>query len=107
MNPEIAKYWNEALKDYNDAKVDFQKGDSDSIIKQKLWMAICNGQLMTRLLNSTGEESLISAGTALDSLGQLERLGTRQAFNKVMHALKEYHNLVSYEYNLPLPTDLE
>ena len=106
MNPEIAKYWNEALNDYNDAKVAFEKGESDSI-KKKLWMAICNGQLMTRLLNSTGEESLISAGTALDNLGQLEHLGTRQAFNKVSQALKEYRNLVPDEYNLPLPNGLD
>lgn len=107
MNPEIAKYWNEALKDYNDAKVAFKNDESDSIIKEKLWMAICNGQLMTSLLNSTGEESLISAGTALESLSQLERLGTRQAFIKVLQALKEYRNLVTNEYNLPVPTDLE
>jgi ABC-type microcin C transport system duplicated ATPase subunit YejF len=107
MNPEIAKYWNEALNYYNDAKVAFKKGESDSVVKEKLWGSITYGHLMTRLLNPTGEESVISAGTALDSLSQLECLGIRQAFNKVLQALKEYRNLVPDEYNLPLPTGLD
>ena len=107
MNPEIAKYWNEALKNFNDAKVAFKKGGSDSDIIKKLWTATSNGQFMIRKLNQGGEESLIAAGTAIETLSQLERLNTKQAFGKVLQALREYRNLVPDEYNLPLPIGLD
>ena len=107
MNPKIAKCWNEALKSFDDAKVALKNGQPDSDIIKKLWMAIYHGQNITKLLETGGEESLIAAGTAIESLSQLERLNTRQAFDKVLQALREYRNLVPDEYNLPLPTGLD
>jgi len=106
MNPEIAKYWNKALEAFNTAKTDFENGEPDSEVKKVLWMAVNYGQFMTRHLNIGGEESIIAAGTAIESLSQLERLDIRQAFNKVLQALKEYRNLIPDEYNLPLPTGI-
>ena len=60
MNSEVSKYWNEALKYFNDAKVAFERGDSDSAIKKELYMSVCNGHFMNRELKTEGEESLIS-----------------------------------------------
>ena len=50
MNPEVAKHWNEALKNFDDAKVDFKNGKSDKDIKRKLLMATYYGQIITRHL---------------------------------------------------------
>jgi len=106
VNPEIAKYWEKALAAFNTAKADFGNGKPASEVKKALWMAVVYGQIMTRHLNLGGEESIIAAGTATESLSQLERLSTRQSFDKVLQDLKEYCNLVPDEYNLPLPTGL-
>ena len=106
MNPEIAKYWNKALEAFNTAKTNFENGEPDSEVKKVLWMAVSHGQFITRHLNIGGEESTIAAGTAIENLSQLERLDIRQAFDKVLKALKEYHNLIPDEYNLPLPTGI-
>jgi hypothetical protein len=106
VNPEIAKYWDEALKAFNVAKVAFANRESDSCIIKNLWTAIVNGQLMTRQLNPHNEESMIAAGIAIESLSQLKQLGIKQAFNKVLQALTDYRNLVPNEYNLPLPIGL-
>ena len=70
MNPEIAKYWNKALKNYDDAKDAFKRGQSDTDIKKMLWMAIVNGQFMTSQLETGGGERLIAAGTAMESLNE-------------------------------------
>ena len=107
MNPMVAEYWKKALKNFKDAKVDYKNGNSDTDIKKNLWMSICNGQLMVKMLNQHGEESLISAGIAVENLGQLEQLGIRQAFAKTLQALVGYRNLVSSECNLPLPIGLD
>jgi len=106
MNPEIAKYWNEALKSFDDAKVAFKKGKSDHDIKKKLSMAICHGQIMTRHLKTGGEEHLISVETAVKSMDNLEKFSIDHAFAVTLQALREYRNLVPDEYNLPLPTGL-
>jgi len=107
MNPEIAKDWSEALKAYDEAKGGYRRGESDFIVRKHLWMAVIFGQRMTKHLKPHGEESLIAAGTALDSLSQLEQLPIRRAFDMVLKALREYHNLMPGEYNLPLPASLD
>ena len=107
MNPEIAKHWENALNSFDDAKVAFQKGDSDHEIKKMLWMSVFHGMSMTKQLKTGGEESLIAGGIALDNLSQVEQLDTKQAFDKVLQALRGHHNLVPDGYNLPLPTGLD
>ena len=103
MNPVIAKQWETSLKAFNAAKTAFENSESDSEVKKELRMAIVYGQFMTRELGQGGEESLIAAGTALENFSQFNRLGTRQAINITLKALKECHNLAPKEYNLPPP----
>jgi hypothetical protein len=105
MNPEIAKHWEASLKAFNAAKTAFENGEADVEVKRELWMAIFYGQFMTREIGQGGEESLIAAGTAIESLSQFNRLGTRQAIDITLKALKEYHNLAPKECNLPEPID--
>ncbi len=107
MNPEIAKHWENALESFEDAKVAFKKGGPDHEIKGMLWMSVFHGMSMTKQLETGGEESLIAAGIGLENLRQVEQLDTRQAFDKVLQALRGYCNLVSDRYNLPLPTGLD
>ena len=107
MNPKIAEYWDRALKAYNAAKTAFQNRKSESYIKKELWDAILYGQFMTRELESDGEESLIAAGTAIESLEQLQQLSTHEAFKITWKALREYQNLAPDEYNLPIPSGLK
>ena len=107
MKPEIAKHWKKAFENFDDAKLAFENGQLDSIIKEKLWASIVHGQAMTRHLRANGEESLIAASIAIESRSQLEQLSIKQAFEKVLKALREYRNLVPDEYNLPLPTGLQ
>ena len=77
MNPEIAEYWEKALKEYDDAEAALDKGESESSVINKLWMALVYGDKMTKSLNP---ESLISSGTgiALENLKELERRGTKE-----------------------------
>lgn len=96
-----------ALEAYEDAKAEFRNGGLEDSIKQKLWMAIYYGQQMTNHLSPNGQESMIGADIALDSLSRIGQSSSRQDFDIVMRALREYHNLVPAEYNLPLPSGLE
>ena len=106
MNPEIAKNWGIALKALNAAKTAFENGESDYKIKKELRTSIFYGQYMTKDLGLGGEERLIAAGTAVERFNQkFARFGTRDAIEETIKALKEYHNLVPPEYNLPVPID--
>lgn len=105
MNPEVAKCWNKALKSFDDAKVAFKKGDLDSDIKEKLIRAIVYGQVMTRHLETGGEESLISVAVFRDT--NYNNISIKQAFAVTLQGLEQYLNLVPKEYNLPLPIGLE
>ena len=104
MNSEIAKYWKESLKAFNIANAAFKNGESDFEVKKELWMAIFYGQYMTRVLGQGGEENLIAADAAIESISQVVRLGTTQAIKITLNFLKECHNLAPEYYNLPLPS---
>jgi len=103
MNPKIPENWEKSLQAFNAAKTAFENSEPHSEVKKQLWMAIVYGQIMTRELGQGGEESLIAAGAAIDTLSQVDRLGTRQAIDITLKVLKEYHNLAPKEYYLPVP----
>jgi hypothetical protein len=106
MNPDIAKNWEIALKALNAAKIAFENSKPDYEIKKELRTAIFYGQYMTKDLGLAGEERLIAADIAVARFNQkFDRLGTRDAIEETIKALKEYHNLVPSEYNLPVPID--
>ena len=103
MNPEIAKHWEVALNAFNAAKTAFENSKSDYEIKKELHMAIFYGQFAIRKLNCV--DITITADIFFDYLSRIEHLGPKQAIDETLKALKEYHNLVPPEYNLPVPVD--
>lgn len=106
MNPDIAKNWGVDLKAFNAAKTAFKNGESVSEIKKRLWNAVFYGQFMTRELGLGGGESDIAADAAIDGFShKIDHLGARDAIDETRKVLKEYHNLVPSEYNLPPPID--
>lgn len=105
MNPKVCENWEKSLQAFKATKTAFENNERDSHVKKELWMAISYGQLAMRELGQGGEESLIAAGAAIESLSQLDRLGTRQAIDMTLKALKEYQNLIPKEYYLPVPAD--
>lgn len=103
MKHEITKHWEASLKAFNAAKTAFKNGESDFEVKKELHMAIFYGQIAIRGLDY-GDIDL-PADIFFDYLSRIEPFGTKQAIDETRKALKEYHNLVPPEYNLPLPID--
>ncbi|MBW8001182.1 MAG: hypothetical protein FVQ80_04080 [Planctomycetes bacterium] len=103
MNPEIRKYWEAALKAFNTAKTAFKNGESDSEVKRELCIAVVYGYLAIRTFSKS--EGGISADTFRTWLEEIDNLGSKHAIDITLKALKEYHNLVPKEYNLPVPVN--
>ena len=102
MNPEIAKHWKTSLRAFSAAKAAFEKSE-DSEVKKELHMALFYGQLAIRELDCGGID--LPADIFFDYLSRIEPLGTKQAIDETIKALKEYHNLVPPGYSLPVPID--
>jgi len=101
MNPKVCENWEKSLQAFKVAKTAFENNEPDSEVKKELWMAICYGHLAMREVKL----GLVSAGIALDYLEELQNVGTKQAIDFTLRALKDYHNLLPEEYYLPLPSD--
>jgi hypothetical protein len=65
-------------------------------------MAIWYGQLAIREFD---HNLVAAAGIGLDYLNKLQDLGTKQAIDITLKALKVYQNLLPEEYYLPVPPD--
>jgi hypothetical protein len=101
MNPKVCENWEKSLQAFKAAKTAFENKEPDSEVKKELWMAIGYGQLAMREV----DYGLVAAGICFDHLRDIQNLGTKQAIDITLKALKEYQNLLPEEYYLPVPPD--
>lgn len=105
MNPEIKKHWEAALEAFNTAKTAFKNGESDSVVKKELHMAIYYGQLAVRGLVCRDIAIITAIFYDYFKSSRIERLGPKQTIDETLKALKRYCKLLPEEDYLPIPVD--